>query len=264
METILTNTARIGNFTSSEIWKLTTNPTAKAQKEGEVFGAPALTYILEKNMEREFGRSIDSETQARPLSWGKVCEKYVSENGEFLPIGEGYSVNMDKTTVHPLYNFWAGSEDATKEDTVVDFKCPMTLKSFYLLVSFFAQTTSDDECYSGNLAIQHIRDNHPDGEKFFWQLVSNSCIHDKKYAELIVFCPYQSELNAIREVASNYDAENLHPYQWISYAHDEELPYLLDGGKFRNFNVIRFEIPQADKDFLTERVKLAAEKLIKT
>lgn len=258
MHTILNNTERIGCFTSSEICRL-----MSVDRSGNGFGKPALEYILEKNMEREFGRPLSCETQARPLSWGKVCEKYISESSEFLPIGSGYSVNMDKTTVHPIYKFWAGSEDATKEDTIVDFKCPLTLKSFYLLVNFFKNTTSEDEYYAGNLAIQHIRENHPDGEKFYWQLVSNACIHNKKYAELIVFCPYQNELENIREVARNYDAENLYPYQWIAYAHDEELPYLIEGGKFKNFNVIRFEIPQSDKDLLTEKVKQAGERLIK-
>ena len=43
---MVNNLERIGRFTSSNIWKLTTQ---NAKKDG--FGAPALTYIEEKRAE---------------------------------------------------------------------------------------------------------------------------------------------------------------------------------------------------------------------
>lgn len=279
MQTILNNTARIGNFTSSEIYRLMApgkrdmdkvelamrpksgkGSKATTVEDIKILSDTALEYILEKNMEREFGRSLSCEAQARALSWGKVCEKYLSENKDYFPIGSGYSMNMDKTTTHPEIGYWAGSEDALTEDAVVDFKCPLTLKSFYLAVEPLYRETP----LTGIEAMNVIREQHPDGEKFYWQLVSNACIHNNKYAELIVFCPYKSELGAIRETASNYDAENLYPYQWITYAHDAELPYLIDGGKFKSLNIIRFYVPTADKKALTEKVKQAGAKLINT
>ena len=74
MESITENINRIGRFTSSEIHNLL---SVNVKKDG--FGKPALTYINEKAMERRLGRSIDTESNARPLTWGKAVEKYVHE-----------------------------------------------------------------------------------------------------------------------------------------------------------------------------------------
>lgn len=35
------------------------------------------------------------------------------------------------------------------------------------------------------------------------------------------------------------------------------LAYLPDGGHYKNLNIFRFEVPIADKEFLTERIKKA-------
>ena len=70
----MNNEQRNGNFTSSKIVALTTNPTAAAIKRGEVFGAPALNYIKEKNFERKLWLPINLESNAKPLTWGKLCE----------------------------------------------------------------------------------------------------------------------------------------------------------------------------------------------
>jgi hypothetical protein len=208
-------------------------------------------------MERRLGRSIESEENSRNLSWGKLGEKYVADNPALL--GLEYSVNLSDTTVHPEIPFWAGSEDLTKEDTVGDIKSPKTLKSFCQLVDPYME---DGKIIHPALTIEAVRANHKDGDKYYWQLVSNACIHNKPFAELIVFVPYQSELQKIRELAGNWDnPEESYKYSWVFNSNDTELPYLIDGGYYKNLNVIRFEVPQADKDLLTERV-LAAGKLL--
>lgn len=238
---ITKNEPRIGNFTSSEIGNLMKNGRAK-----DSLGAPALTYIEEKKMERRLGRSLDNETNARALTWGQLLEKYV-----FELLGLEYQLVSQETITHPEYSFWAGSPDANKHDegkTVCDMKCPLTLKSFCRLV---------DPIYDGlegMEAINVIRDNHPDGEKYYWQLVSNGILTNSKFAELIVFVPYLSELEKVREFANEYDMDNSHRYYWINNAVDDELPYLNDGGFYKNVNVIRFEIPEEDKQRLMGRV----------
>jgi len=69
MKTI-TDSIRIGNITSSEgAVAVMSNGKAKGS-----FGAPALTYIEECNFERRLGRSIETESNARPLTWGKFIE----------------------------------------------------------------------------------------------------------------------------------------------------------------------------------------------
>ena len=64
-------------------------------------------------------------------------------------------------------------------------------------------------------------------------------------------------------MASNYDG-NQNKFAWINWAEDKELPYLLDGGHYKNLNIIRFEVSQEDKDRLTIAVLNASKLLIKS
>lgn len=255
MKTATSNGIRTGNFTSSEIVALMSNGKAK-----DTLGKPALTYIEECNMERRLDRSLDTESGARPLSWGKLVESRV-----FDLLGTEYQFVASESIMHPVHNFWAGSPDANKFDegkTVVDIKSPITLKSFCQLVAPLYMDHAG-KVLDGMTAINHVRENHKDGEKYYWQLVSNSILTDSKYAELIIYVPYRSELQAIRDMAAMIDDEKQKNYFWINNASDDELPWLKEGGYYKNINTIRFEVSVQDKDALTERVKICAELLNK-
>lgn len=245
------NTDRIGNPTSSEIVKLMAVATDKKS-----FGKPALAYIEECNMERRLGRSISDEVNAHATSWGKLLEKRVHDL-----LGMEYEYCSTDTLVHPDIDCWAGSPDHIKHDkgkTVVDVKCPLTLKSFCQLVDPLIEMAER----GGIWVMDKIRKTHKDGEKYYWQLMSNSVLTRSKFAELIVYMPYKSELSAIRELANNWDGPDQRKYAWISFAEDNELPYLNDGGYYENLNIIRFEVPESDKILLTEKVLKAKELLI--
>jgi hypothetical protein len=242
---MINNTLRIGNFTSSEIVALTTKG-----KDKKSFGAPALTYIKETNMERLLGRSLTTEADARPLSWGKLLEPLV-----FDRLGIEYSLSSKETIVHPTIPYWAGSPDGSKADTTADFKAPLTLKSFLQLV----QPLYDG--LKGMAAMERVREDHKDGEKFYWQIVSNAIIQGNCFGELIPFMPYFSELQEIRTMARHH--EQAGKFKWVDWASDDELPYLIDGGYYKNLNIIRFEIPEEDKKFLTDCVTKAGEMLLK-
>lgn len=251
---ITSNPNRIGHATSSEIVALTTNGKTKG-----TLGVPALTYIGEIRMERLLGRSIDREQKAKALSWGKMLERRV-----FDLLGLDYTLSSQETDLHPIYpELWAGSKDGTREGkdrAVIDMKCPISLASFCQLVmplycGLEGKEAIDAIRYGFEHSGVHYKA-HKDAEKYYWQLVSNACINNTTFAELIVYMPYESELPKIRELADG-DGD----MYWLTYAKDEEIPYLKDGGYFRNVNVIRFEVPQADKDFLTERVVMAGELL---
>lgn len=240
---MINNQRRIGNFTSSEIVALT-----KKDKKGTGFGAPAITYIEECKMERRLGRSLTTELDARATSWGSLVENRV-----FDLLGLEYRLCSKETLLHPDIPCWAGSPDGDKKNTVPDFKCPLTLKSFCQLV---------DPVYEGLEgmdAMKCIREGHKDGEKFYWQIVSNACIKKYDYGELIVYMPYLAELLEIKEMARH---DHSGKYKWIDYADINELPYLLPGGYYKNLNVIRFEIPKEDKEHLTECVKKAGKLLV--
>lgn len=235
---------RFGNFTSSEIVALMT----KGKQEGG-FGKPAVTYIDERNMERRLGRSLTDDNNARPLSWGKLVESRV-----FEILGLEYILCSTDVLSHPTIECWKGTPDAIKSDgeTVGDIKCPITLKSFCSMV---------DAWKSGGF--DAVRSHHRDGEKYYWQLVSNAVLTGAKYAELIVYCPYQSELEEIRDLARNLDSPDQYKYAWVNFANDNELPYLVEGGYYQNLNVMRFEVPNADKELLRKRVVSASEFLVK-
>jgi hypothetical protein len=189
-------------------------------------------------MSRRLGRSLTSETNARPTTWGKLCEPFA-----YQKLGFDYDLVSDVTLVHPDYPFWVGSPDVTKTDTVGDIKCPMTLKSFCTFVDA--------------VGIGMIRKEHTDGEKYYWQLVSNSILTNSTYAELIVFVPYRADLQELRLMAMD-----VKEYRWVEYADDWELPFLIEGKHYQDLNIIRFEVPQSDKDLLTECVERAGKLLI--
>lgn len=240
-ENIYNSELRIGNFTSSEIAALMTR-----DKSGKAFGKPALTYIEEVNIEREMDLPVDSDSNAKPLLWGKFVEQRV-----FNMLGLEYEYTSDTTIKHFSIDCWAGSRDGMKFDegrTVVEVKCPMSRKSFYRFV----------KCKT----IEEIRENHPDGEKYYWQIVSNAILAGAKYAELIVYMPYQSELEEIREECSMFDGDQ-NKVAFIHFATDDQLPYIKDEGQFKNINIWRFEVPEEDKERLTESVLMAEELLIK-
>jgi hypothetical protein len=251
---MIRNELRVGNFTSSEIVALMTTG-----KQANGFGAAAITYIAETNMERLLERSLTDETNARPLAWGTLLEPRV-----FDLLGIDYTYSSNVTDVHPLIKYWAGSKDGTREGekrAVIDIKCPMTLKSFVGLVLPLSFG------FIGNRAMEAIRDGfkfngidypkHKDAEKFYWQIVSNACINDCNYGELIVYMPYQSELLDIKKLADGNPS-----VYWLNFATEDEIPYIKDGGLFKNLNVIRFEIPETDKHLLRQNVLKGGTMLI--
>lgn len=241
---ILNNEIRIGNFTSSEIVEIT-----KMDRSGKNFGKAAMTYINKKNMERRLGRPLTSESNAKPLLWGLALENIC-----FQRLGMDYTLCSQDTIQHPRHSFWAGSADCIKHDegkTLPDLKCPFTLESFCNMV----QPLYDG--LTGIDAMNWVRENHSDGEKFYWQLLSNSILHGTKYVELVIFMPYLSELEEVRQ-----SVEGDPKYYWLYNAIEGELPFLPDGGFYKNVNIIRFQPPDEDKSFLFSQVLKASELLI--
>lgn len=254
---ILKNVLRHGNFTSSEAHQLT-----KMDRTGKKFGEAAMTYILEANIERYLDDAVDGEVESKPTSWGNLCEPRVHD---LLPLDYTYTSNV--TTQHPTIPFWVGSADGFKENinpeyrAVMDIKCPMTKKSFVQLVlPMYLGYTGIEIMLAIRNGFNHDGFEYPkhkDGNKYYWQIVSNAIINNCNYGELIVYMPYQSELLEIGNMAGDEPQ-----YKWLKYSPDA-VPFLKDGKFFNNLNIIRFEIPQADKDTLTELILKAGEMLIK-
>jgi len=256
-----------GNFNSSEIYKLlsmgkikmTSEELAQRPKSGAGssttfkdggFGDGALTFIKECNWERKLGRSVNQQTWAKATAWGNLCEPRA-----FDLLGASYKRTGQETSIaHPLYPFWRGTPDGigyklTEPYVVPDTKCPFTISSYLTFA----------DCKD----IKEVVEKHPDGYKYFWQLVSNACILGLDYAELVIYCPYESELSEIYDMAQNGSLESYNPQteRWIKNCNPNELPYLKDGGKYKNLYIFQWKVSQEDKDLLTARV-IEASKLL--
>lgn len=232
------NINRIARFTSSQISKLMTNG-----KGVHGLGAPALTYIEEKNLEIKLGRSIKTEVYAKDAAWGTFLEQYVFH---LLPFG--YEWTGTKTDMHPTIKCWSGSTDFKAGSLIAELKCYQPKK--------FAQYT--DALLSKDIDL--IKKEFPDE---YWQLVSNAIINQVDIAEAITFMPYRSQLPELREMAENYDGPDQWKYRFIAEGEDCDLAYLPDNGYYQNLNRFSFEVPKADKEALTERVLLAEKLLVK-
>jgi len=107
---------RRGNFTASKVHLLFGAPTLKAQKEGEVFGAGALSYIREVAMERYFKESLDSDD----LSHMKDIQRGVELEPE--------ARNLMKATEFGVFIHQSlpivGSPDGLRNGYPIEIKCP--------------------------------------------------------------------------------------------------------------------------------------------
>lgn len=225
-------------------------------------GKAAITYLNQCNMERRLGRSLDNELDAKPTNWGKFLEPLL-----FSLLDGDYTYNAMDTLTHPEHEYWKGTPDGfkiTENKTVVDTKCPFTLESFCKLIS---PLYNDLEGMDAMNALRNgytdktglFQAAHSDAEKYYWQIVSNACIDDCTHGELIVYVPYESELSVIQ--AQAIQSGNPSAY-FIANGSAKSLPSIPDDGFYQNINIISFEIPQSDKDLLTETVIKASKYLI--
>jgi hypothetical protein len=230
MSSIIENKARIGNFTNSQIYKLMT-----IGKGPGGIGAPALTYINEKKIERRLGRSISVNAYTRDMAWGHFMEYIVFDKIEF-----GYELSSSDTLHHPTIECWKGSCDFTMAGVkIAELKCYQP-KNFSLYT---------DALMIGD--IDNLKSNFPEE---YWQAVGNAIVNQVDKAELITFMPYKSELDNIRSMAENYDGDNQWHYRFIYESDDSSLAYLPDNGYYKNINCFEFIVPEEDKKVLTDRV----------
>lgn len=227
------NDIRVGKFTSSEIYLLMKNGRGSAPS------VATTSYIEEKRMERRLQRSLNADVSGRPTIWGNLLELRLST----LLSPFEYDYRSAESIVHPTIPTWAGTPDFTAMDRVADAKCPYTLKAF---------------CQLADIAIaQDLEKFKSTKPEYYWQLVSNAVLTGKPKAELIPYCPYKDELAAIREMCevSNEDQNKL---AWIFFSSDEDLPYLIPGGYYKNMYSFIFDVPQDDIAALTEAVQQAS------
>lgn len=219
------NALRNGKITSSQVSRLMGAPK------------PQATYLEELKIARRMNCRISQETSARPTTWGKLVEKRVFD---LLPID--YKLTSKDFIQHTEIEYWGGSPDGVSKDCVFDIKCPYTRKSF---AQMYEMMESDD--------VGLFKKEFPE---YYWQLVSNAILTEKQFAELIIYLPYENELQDVRDLAvKNTDIELETKLFWIANSIDEDLPHQPNDSGYINLKTFRFEVPNIDKLFLIERIK---------
>lgn len=219
------NPLRNGKITSSQVSKIMGAPK------------PQATYLEELKIARRMNCRISQETSARPTTWGKLVEKRVFD---LLPID--YKLTSKDFIQHPEIEYWGGSPDGVSKDCVFDIKCPYTRKSF---AQMYEMIEARD--------IQLFKKEFPE---YYWQLVSNAILTGRHIAELIIYLPYLSELEEIRELAvNNTDMDLETKLFWIANSIDEDLPHQPNDSGYNNLNIYAFEVLECDIDIMTEKIK---------
>jgi len=240
---MIENQNRIGNFTSSQIFNL-----CASLKNGEP-SAAYYTYISKKIRERKMKRSLDMGKYGASMAWGKFLEKRVNDN---LPIS--YQMLHKSTKVHPKYDFVAGSVDfLVPKIKVSELKC-------YEPDKFSGYVSA---LLTGNL--EQVKEEYA---QEYWQMVSNSQIHKVPKMEAIVYMPYASEMDDIRELAENpeYLSEiGMMPWEvrFIVEKPNSQLAVLPNDSEFKNLNIFEFDVPIDDVIFLNKRIISAGKLLLR-
>jgi hypothetical protein len=236
---------RVARFTSSKISVLT------VLGNGEFgFGAGAITYIKDKIKELQLGRGLTLQVYKKEMIWGKCWEVYIH-----WQLGLEYKLIIDKTTIHPKYTFWSGSEDFQVE---VDGGCISELKCYQL---------SNHYDYVKCLQKGNIEDFKKEYKDEYWQIVSNSIIHNTKFGEAIAFMPSELDLIEMRRLLEETDYVEKHlkddpwKYRFIYEEDLYNLAFIPEHSDFPSMVKFRFVVPIEDKIFLTKQV-INADKLL--
>jgi len=230
--------SRTATFSSSQGHYLMTT-----DRKGTGFGIPALKYIKQTKHETKLGRSIKNEFTAKQTSWGTFLEPRV-----FKLTQTSYQyVAKQGRLFHPDIPHYSGIPDFLNGfDTVCDCKCPFNMEKFCDKME----------------ALQDYGEFKKEFPEDFWQLVSNLVLLranglEIDYIESVNYVPYRSELDQIRESATDDDT-----MRWLQYTTDAGLPWLPDGGHYKNLNIHRFRVMQRDVDDWLERITMAVNVLL--
>ena len=247
---------RTSTFSSSSIYKLVKSGRSKDQD----FSAIGLSYIKEKSYEIRLGQSLGSDQSSKATSWGNVVEAYAYSKIPSYVLESTARIASDKRRKHPSL-MWTGASDFESETLVGDIKCPFTRKSFCEQVDIYSKVGA------GNIEAFKL-----EKPEYYWQLVSNCILANKEFAMAVVYCPREDDvLEILSESNEGYDANNSDTLnqakEKIKWLILEETPYLKKECEYSDINYVKFKVPQADKEFLIDRVTLAQnelEKLLKS
>ena len=247
----MNNKNRLGRVTSSNAYKLIKKGTGN-----KLFSAPGLSYIEEKQIERRIGSCLDANgAYSQPMAWGNFMELVI-----YSLLGIEYTISSKETFLHKKHTkIWSGSPDLLiPNQLIAEIKCYQK-KKFAQYTDALTLKITDD--FSIEDKIQNLKSKFP---QEYWQMVSNACIQNVKTVEAITYMPYVSEYESIKEIAENMDGAEQWKYRFIVEKPIEQLPFLQDGGHYKNINVFRFDVPINDIELLENRIIEAGKLILNT
>ena len=221
------------------------NPKGKKKNCDKGFSAAGLTYIKQIGQEKRLGKPLKKETNAKQTSWGTFTEKRAFD---LIPDLSYLLVSKTRYS-HQTIDNWTGMPDLIKTLTGGDIKCPYDLETFCDKIDALAD-------------IEVFKELFPED---YWQNISNACLLESNGIEIkkivsVIYVPYTSELEDIREMANNFDGDQ-NPIAWINWAEDDQLPSIMEGRQDKNLNIFEFDVNREDMEYLESRV-IEANKLI--
>jgi len=153
--------ARCGKFTSSEIWKLMTDPRSKSQELSDT----ARQYILTKVAE-EISGVVHQGASSYPLVWGEEQEPVARE---YFEKKTGLKVELTGFVI--ANNHYGGSPDGiVPQQGIIEIKCPYNPGNHvdYLMADFIGESNYME---------------------YYWQMQSNMLITSTEKCFFIAFDP---------------------------------------------------------------------------
>jgi hypothetical protein len=179
---------RIGRFTSSEMYKLLTNPRSKADQEAGKLSETALTYIQTKVAETLTGQQ-KINSYAYPLVYGKETEPVAIEK-----FCERTGFIHDPIGFVPFGDHAGGSPDGIiNEVDILEVKCPYAIDT---QVDYLLLTDQWD-----------LKRMFPE---YYWQVQSNLLFTGKEHGHFVAFDPrYPEPKNIVhlivKPIAEDFD-----------------------------------------------------------
>lgn len=226
------------------------NPKSRVTTKAGGFNSAGLTYIEEKNLERKLGRGMSLNVYSRAIAWGHLMERVCYEKLEMY-----YDLVSNETISHhdpEFADIWRGSPDYIVGKQAISEQKSYQLKNFAL--------------YSDCLMKKDVHLFKEEFAQEYWQIVSNCCINNLDVGEAISFMPYKTTLEQLRINMNATDildqwgyGEELWKYRFIHESDIRDLPYIKEGGYFKEITKFRFVIPDEDKIELADRVREASK-----
>ena len=116
---------RLGKFTCSQLYRLMTEPRAKADKDAGKLSDGAMTYVLECLSEQLTGFKAKEDFNSKYTDWGN--EKEPEAKSIYCKVFD-FDIKDVGTLHHATLNNFSGSPDGLVDDIgIVEIKCPYTI-----------------------------------------------------------------------------------------------------------------------------------------